>query len=113
MPIGLKGPVAYPIEIKNLGITKLKYTIDDEALRTLNYNNYDFSVFEIENKEGTVPALETSYIFTLFRPLEAKSYDIDLPIKISDIEGPNPEQYLLKLRGTGYNLEDKKPEEEH
>jgi len=30
---------------------------------------------------------ETSYLYTLFRPLEAKEYNLDLPIKVSDIEG--------------------------
>ena len=46
-PIGLEWAVTYPIEIKNLGITKLKYTIDTSALEALNENNYDFRIFEI------------------------------------------------------------------
>ena len=46
-PIGLEWAVTYPIEIKNLGITKLKYTIDTSPLEALNSNNYDFRVFEI------------------------------------------------------------------
>lgn len=54
---------------------------------------------------------ETQYIYTLFRPLEAKEYALDLPIKISDIEGPSPEQYTLKVRGVGYHYEEKKPAE--
>lgn len=40
-------PVTYPIEIKNLGITKLKYSIDLKALEVLNKKNYDFRVFDI------------------------------------------------------------------
>ena len=28
------------------------------------------------------------YIYTMFRPLEAKEYCLDLPIRVSDIEGP-------------------------
>ena len=51
---------------------------------------------------------ETQYIYTLFRPLEAKDYTLDLPIKISDIEGPNPEPYWLRMKGIGYHFEDKK-----
>jgi len=56
---------------------------------------------------------DTQYIYTLFRPLEAKEYSVDLPIKISDIEGPSPHSHSLKLRGTGYHPEheDLKPEE--
>jgi len=40
-------PVTYPIEIKNLGITKLKYSIDLRALEQLNKSNYDYRVFDI------------------------------------------------------------------
>jgi hypothetical protein len=50
-------------------------------------------------------ANETQYIYTLFRPLEAKDYSLDLPIKISDIEGPSAESYTLKVRGIGYHFE--------
>ena len=112
-PIGLEWAVTYPIEIKNLGITKLKYVIDTSALEALNANNYDFRIFEIQNPEGTLSPNDTQYIYTLFRPLEAKDYAIDLPIKISDIEGPSPHTHKLMLRGTGYHPEheDDKPQE--
>mmetsp|Transcript_39543 Transcript_39543/g.38037 ORF Transcript_39543/g.38037 Transcript_39543/m.38037 type:complete len:232 (+) Transcript_39543:3442-4137(+) len=109
VPIGLEWPVTYPIEVKNLGITKLNYLIDTSELENLNSANYDFRIFDIQNNEGGLSAGDTQYIYTLFRPLEAKDYSLDLPIKIRDIEGPNPLQYTLRLRGTGYHYEDKKP----
>ena len=111
MPIGLEWAITYPIEIKNLGITKLKYQIDTEKLEELNKANYDFRVFEIQNPEGTLKSNEIQHIYTLFRPLEAKRYSLDLPIKISDIEGPSPESYIMRLRGVGYHTGDKKPDE--
>ena len=46
-PIGLEWAVTYPIEIKNVGITKLKYCIDTSELEQLCANNYDFRIFEI------------------------------------------------------------------
>ena len=75
--------------------------------------NFDFKIFEIQNPEGTLSANDTQYIYTLFRPLEAKEYSVDLPIKISDIEGPSPHSHVLKLRGTGYHPENdsEKPKE--
>lgn len=106
-PIGLEWAVTYPIEIKNLGITKLKYQIDTAALEALNENNFDFRIFEIQNPEGTLAPNDTQYIYTLFRPLEAKDYSIDLPIKISDIEGPSPHSHCLRLRGKGYHPDHK------
>jgi hypothetical protein len=39
----------------------------------------------------------------MFRPLEAKPYSLELPIKVSDIEGPVKEQFTLRLRGSGYH----------
>lgn len=101
-PIGLDWALTYPIEMKNLGITKLTYQIDTTVLETLNQNNYDFRIFEIQNPEGVLNQGETQYIYTLFRPLEAKEYAIDLPIKIRDIEGPSQHQNILRLRGIGY-----------
>jgi len=47
VPIGLECGVHYPIEIKNLGISKLKYQIDTSALEQLNSENYDYTIFEI------------------------------------------------------------------
>ena len=70
-PIGLEWAVTYPIEVKNLGITKLKYQIDTAKLEELNKNNFDFKIFDIQNPEGTLRSNEISYIYTLFRPLEA------------------------------------------
>jgi hypothetical protein len=111
VPIGNEWAVTYPIEIKNLGITKLKYQIDTTLLEKMNKDNYDFRIYEIQNPEGTLLTNETSFIYTLFRPLEAKEYFLDLPIKVSDIEGPSAESYTLRLRGHGYHFEEKKPKE--
>lgn len=111
VPIGLEWAITYPIEIKNLGITKLKYQIDTEKLEELNKDNFDFRVFEIQNPEGTLKSNEIQHIYTLFRPLEAKPYALDLPIRISDIEGPSSEPYTMRLRGIGYHKEEDKPEE--
>lgn len=109
VPIGLEWAVTYPVEIKNLGITKLKYQIDTAELEQLNRNNYDFRVFDIQNTEGNLRTGETKHIYTMFRPLEAKDYSLDLPIKISDIEGPVKEQFTLSLRAKGYHQEANKP----
>jgi len=51
VPIGLEWPITYPIEAKNLGITKLRYQIDTQAVEKLNQENYDFRIFEIRNPE--------------------------------------------------------------
>lgn len=110
IPIGLEWPVTYPIEVKNLGITKLKYQIDLTPLEELNQKNHDFRIFDIQNPEGVLMPNETQYIYTLCKPLEAKNYDLDLQIKVSDIEGI-VQNITLKIRAVGYHFESKKPKE--
>ena len=46
-PIGLEWAVTYPIEMQNLGVAKLNYSIDTTQLDILNGNNFDFRIFEI------------------------------------------------------------------
>jgi hypothetical protein len=59
VPIGLEWAITTPVEIKNLGIAKLKYQIDTEKLEELNKKNFDFRIFEIQNPEGTLKTNET------------------------------------------------------
>lgn len=47
VPIGLEWAITYPIEVKNLGITKLKFQIDTAKLEELNKVNFDFRIFDI------------------------------------------------------------------
>lgn len=110
VPIGLEWSVTYPIEIKNLGITKLKYKVDLENIEALNKENYNFRVFDIENPEGVLMPNEIQYLYTVFRPLECKNYKLDLPIKVSDIEGV-VQKLSLKLNGIGYQGEENRPKE--
>jgi len=88
VPIGMELPVTYPIEIKNLGITNLKYSISLRDHKQLYKTNYDYRVFDIQNPHGELKTGETQHIYTLFKPLEAKKYELDLTIRVEDIEGP-------------------------
>lgn len=110
VPIGLEYSVTYPIEIKNLGITKLKYKVDLENVEKLNQENYNFRIFDVENPDGVLMPNEVQYLYTVFRPLEAKDYHISMPIKVSDIEGV-VQNISLKLNGVGYQAEESKPSE--
>jgi len=110
VPIGLEWSVTYPIEIKNLGITKLKYKVGLENVEKLNSENYNFKVFDIENPEGVLMPNEIQYLYTVFRPLESKNYKLDLPIKVSDIEGV-VQNLSLKIHGIGYQGEENRPAE--
>jgi hypothetical protein len=53
---------------------------------------------------------EIQYLYTMFRPLESKKYHLELPIKVSDIEGV-VQNISLKLNGVGYQGINRKPKE--
>ena len=68
-------------------------------------------MFDIKNPEGSLRSGETSHLVTTFRPLEATQYSLDLPIKVSDMDGATNDPYVLRLRGTGYHFEKSRPKE--
>lgn len=47
-------PIVCPLEIKNLGGIKLRYTILEEEIKKYNTMNDDFPVFKLENFEGSL-----------------------------------------------------------
>lgn len=104
------GQLLILLKLNNLGITKLKYKVDLENLEKLNNDNFNFRVFDIENAEGVLMPNEIQYLYTVFRPLESKQYFLNLPIKVSDIEGI-VQNISLKLNGFGYQNEANSPSE--
>jgi hypothetical protein len=84
--------------------------VELDNLEKLNEENHGFRVFDIENPEGVLMPNEIQYLYTDFRPLESKNYRVELPIKVSDIEGL-VQDITLKLNGVGYQGEANKPKE--
>lgn len=52
VPIDLDLPVTYPIELKNIGLTKMKYELNLEQVEELNKRNFDFRILDIKYPEG-------------------------------------------------------------
>ena len=109
MPFDLVLSITYPIQIKNIGSAKIKYEIDMTNIHKLNEENHNFRVLDIQNPDRNICILthiddlkvgETSYIYTLFKPIEAKVYGVSLPMKVSDIEGV-VQNLTLNIRGSG------------
>ena len=103
LPTGLTRGVAQPVELKNLGDVKVNYEVDTSALEEFNKQNFDFPVFEIQNKEGVVDALELKCLYFMFKPLESTEYELTLPIIVK--ERNTVVQHLqITLKGRGYIL---------
>ena len=88
-PIGLLNPVKFPIEISNVGLTKLNYTIEVQEIDKQGKNiDSKFNIFGISNPEGSLLPNERQYLYCLFKPLEAKKYYHILTIKATDFMKP-------------------------
>jgi hypothetical protein len=95
-------PIVCPLEIKNVGGIKLRYTIIEEEIKKYNTINDDFPVFKLENVEGSLSPGETSYIIGSFRPLTNKHYRVEVPLLYTDNMNGEQEDYIV-LSGYGYN----------
>lgn len=104
-PINLTTPITYPLEIRNLGSIKFEYEVDEKPLQELAERNYNFKdIFFIpshKKKKAPVQPSKSEYIYVMFRPIEAKTYSIELPIAVKDIEGT--QNVMLKIDGMGYH----------
>ena len=96
--IGDMDPPLQYTELQNLSHQVAEYCIDMSALRDAREKNFDFPVFQCLNPRGTIPAMSTLLLSWYFRPLEAKHYDVKLPIHV---EGGDV--YTITVSGQGYH----------
>ncbi|KAL4441714.1 hypothetical protein ABPG74_008711 [Tetrahymena malaccensis] len=107
-PIGMLLPLQYPIEIQNVGLTKLNYSIEVQEIDEKGQNiDSKFEIFNISNKNGSLMPNEKQYLYCLFKPLEAKRYYHILSIKATDFMKPLKD-IRLHVIGEGFSKIPKK-----
>ncbi|EAR97146.2 MSP (major sperm protein) domain protein (macronuclear) [Tetrahymena thermophila SB210] len=107
-PIGMLLPLQYPIEIQNVGLTKLNYSIEVQEIDEKGQNiDSKFEIFNISNKNGSLMPNEKQYLYCLFKPLEAKKYYHILSIKATDFMKPLKD-IRLHVIGEGFSKIPKK-----
>lgn len=67
----------YPLY--NSGSVSLDYSIDLSSV-----NKLEFPIFQCMKTKGTILPGETDQVQWIFRPLEAKNYEVDVPITVED-----------------------------
>lgn len=84
-PIGLLIPVKFPIEVLNVGSSKISYKVEIiEQDKNQNPINSKFNIFDIEKNSDSLLPGEKSYLYCLFKPLESKTYFHELKIIVYD-----------------------------
>ena len=59
-------PIISPVEIKNVGGIKLKYSIDENEIKKYNAKNDDFPIFKLENTEGSLGPGDVKIYYRVF-----------------------------------------------
>lgn len=102
-PIGLLEPLRYPIEIQNVGLTKLNYAVAVQEIDESGANiDSQFEIFSIANGTGSLLPNEKQYLYCLFKPLEVKSYFHILTLKATDFM-KSLKDIRLHVVGSGYS----------
>ncbi|XP_051787174.1 cilia- and flagella-associated protein 65 isoform X2 [Erpetoichthys calabaricus] len=96
--IGSFSPPKQIYELFNGGAAPVNYYIDLEPLRVMEEENFNHPIFKCLNPSGQIPPGRAVHIEWIFSPLEAKMYEVDVPVHI--IGG---ESALISFCGVGYN----------
>jgi len=99
--LGEKQPQVQTMDLFNSGVTPLEYEIDTKACDEVQANNYGFRIFECENPRGGIPPGGYVKVRWIFNPIEAKLYEIRVPVTV--ITKGSPDKYNLTLRGQGFH----------
>ncbi|KAK3742184.1 hypothetical protein QZH41_012071, partial [Actinostola sp. cb2023] len=98
VPVGINSPPVQIYELYNGGALSVNYELDLEPLAQLEGQNYGCRILDCLNPSGEIPPGCTALIHWVFAPLEAKTYMVDIPIRI--IGG---DTVLVTFTGVGYD----------
>ncbi|XP_028250251.1 cilia- and flagella-associated protein 65 isoform X2 [Parambassis ranga] len=96
--IGDYSPPKQMYELHNGSAVPVHYEVDTAVLSQLQEDNFNHPVLCCLNPEGEVLPGKTTTLEWIFSPLEAKMYQIDVPIIIQ-----NGDSMVVKFEGCGLN----------
>ncbi|KAM9346883.1 cilia- and flagella-associated protein 65 [Symphorus nematophorus] len=105
--IGDYCPPKQVYELHNSGAVPVRYEVDTAVLSQLQEDNFNHPVLRCLNPEGEVLPGKTATVEWIFSPLEAKMYQMDVPIHFQDGESTP-----VRFEGCGFNssaLDSKNP----
>ncbi|NXE01264.1 CFA65 protein, partial [Chaetorhynchus papuensis] len=99
-PIAIGGshPPIQVYKLYNGGSMPVTFEVQLDSLVKIRENSFQHPVFVCLTPRGEIPPGETGHIEWIFSPLEAKTYSVDVPIRI--LEG---ESTAVTFQGVGYH----------
>ncbi|KAK5861375.1 hypothetical protein PBY51_022778 [Eleginops maclovinus] len=83
-------------KLHNRGAVPVQYEVDTAVLSQLQEDNFNHPVLSCLNPEGQVRPGKTAVLEWIFSPLEAKMYQMDIPIQVEDGDST-----LVRFEGCG------------
>ncbi|GFR66882.1 coiled-coil domain-containing protein 108-like [Elysia marginata] len=98
VPVGEKISPTQVYDLYNGGAVPVHYECDLTPLDIIRQENFDQPIFECLNPKGEIPPGRSVSIEWRFFPLEAKTYMVDIPIKVH-----NGDTAIVTFSGIGYD----------
>ncbi|XP_067299570.1 cilia- and flagella-associated protein 65 [Pseudorasbora parva] len=104
MAIGGFSPPKQVYELYNAGTLPLRYHIDTTPLEELMEENFSHPILQCLNPGGEIEPGHTALVEWIFSPLEAKTYSVDIPIRV--VEG---DSMFVTFEGQGFDKREAEP----
>ena len=86
VPLGEAAPPAQTVELRNPTDFDVRYDLDLSAVEDLNADAWDFPVFTCVERTGVVPARGSALVNWVFQPVEEKTYECRVGVRLSPTE---------------------------
>ncbi|TPX66179.1 hypothetical protein SpCBS45565_g04639 [Spizellomyces sp. 'palustris'] len=90
------GTLEPPVQLMNRGAVSLEYTLDLSPLERLKEENFNVEILQCRKRSGTIAPGHIEHIDWVFRPLEIKEYEVEIPISVTD-----GKSRIITFRGQG------------
>ena len=86
VPVGEAAPPAQTVELRNPTDFALRYDLDLARVEDLNADAWDFPVLTCVERSGVVPARGSALVNWVFQPVEEKTYECEVGVRLSPLE---------------------------
>ncbi|KAI8822927.1 uncharacterized protein EV422DRAFT_585444 [Fimicolochytrium jonesii] len=97
--VGVLDPPVQKYHIVNRGLVSVEYTLDLTPLEQIKRENHNVDIFECRRTSGYIAPGESESFDWVFRPIEAKEYEVDIPITVTD-----GQTQIITFRGRGVDF---------
>lgn len=94
--VGAYNPPIQYYPLKNCSDVETRYTVDMSTLDDFSEENHGYTIIDLENPQGKIPAGGVTLLRFIFNPMEVKDYNLEIPISIQ-----NDDTYFVQFSGSG------------